>query len=44
MKPIKVDVYKKSYPVYVQPEKAEEAFQDCHLLIYNLTIQQKNKY
>ena len=43
MKPIKVCVYKKSSPVYVQPEKAEESFQDCHLLIYNLTVQQKNK-
>lgn len=43
MKPIKVYVYKKSYPVYVQPEKVEESFQDCHLIIYNLTVQQKDK-
>ena len=43
MKPIKVCVYKKSSPVYVMPEKVKEAFQDYHLLIYNLTVQQKNK-
>jgi hypothetical protein len=42
MKPIKVCVYKKSSPVYVKPEKIEESFQDCHLLIYNLTVQQKD--
>ena len=42
MKPIKVYVYKKSSPVYVQPEKVEESFQDCHLLIYNLTVHQKD--
>ena len=43
MKLIKVCVYKKSSPVYVKPEKVEESFQDCHLLIYNLTVQQKDK-
>lgn len=44
MKPIKVCVYKKSYPVYIpKPEEVEESFQDCHLLIYNLTVQQKDK-
>ena len=43
MKSIKVCVYKKSSPVYVKPEKIEESFQDCHLLIYNLTVQQKDK-
>jgi hypothetical protein len=43
MKPIKVCIYKKFSPVYVQPEKVEESFQDCHLLIYNLTVQQKDK-
>lgn len=43
MKPIKVCVYKKSSPVYVEPDKVEESFQDCHLLIYNLTVQQKDK-
>ena len=36
-------MYKKSSPVYVKPEKVEESFQDCHLLIYNLTVQQKDK-
>ena len=43
MKPIKVCIYKKSSPIYVQSEKIEESFQDCHLLIYNLTVQQKDK-
>ena len=43
MKPIKVCVYKKSSPVYVEPEKIEESFQDCHLIIYNLTDEQKDK-
>jgi hypothetical protein len=43
MKLIKVCVYKKSSPVYVKPEKIEESFQDCCLLIYNLTVQQKDK-
>ena len=43
MKLIKVCVYKKSSPVYVKPEKIEESFQDYRLLIYNLTVQQKDK-
>lgn len=43
MNPIKVYVYKKSSPVYVEPDKVEESFQDCHLLICNLTVQQKDK-
>ena len=43
MKPLKVYVYKKSSPVYVKPEEVEESFQDCHLIIYNLTVQQKDK-
>ena len=43
MKLIKVYVYKKSSPIYVESEKIEESFQDCRLLIYNLTVQQKDK-
>ena len=44
MKPIKVCVYKKSSPVYIpKQEEIEDAFQSCHLLIYNLTVQQKDK-
>ena len=43
MNPIKVYIYKKPSFIYVQPDKVEESFQDCHLLIYNLTAQQKDK-
>lgn len=43
MKQIKVCVYKKSSPVYVKPEEIEESRQNCHLLIFNLTEQQKDK-
>jgi hypothetical protein len=43
MKPIKVCVYKKPLPVYVKPEEVEESRQNCHLLIFNLTEQQKDE-
>jgi len=43
MKPIKVCVYKKASPVYVKPEEIEESRQNCHLLIFNLTEQQKDE-
>ena len=44
MKPIKVCVYKKSSPIYIaKQEEIEDAFQSCHLLIYNLTDEQKDK-
>lgn len=43
MNPIKVYIYKKPSFTYVQSDKVEESFQDCHLIIYNLTVQQKDK-
>lgn len=43
MKPIKVCVYKKDSPVYVKPEEIEESRQNCHLLIFNLSEQQKDE-
>ena len=43
MKPIKAIIYKKPLPVYVKPEEIEESYQNCHLLIFNLTEQQKDE-
>ena len=43
MKSIKAIIYRKSLPVYVKPEEIEESRQDCHLLIFNLTGQQKDE-
>lgn len=43
MKPIKTIIYKKPFPVYIKPEEVEESRQNCHLLIFNLTEQQKDE-
>ena len=43
MKPIKAVIYKKPLPVYVKTEEIEESRQNCHLLIFNLTEQQKDE-
>ena len=43
MKTIKVLVCKNKQPLYSKPEEVEDSFRNCHLLINNLTIQQKNK-
>ena len=43
MKPIKAITYKKTFSVYVKPEEIEGSRQNCHLLIFNLTEQQKDE-
>lgn len=43
MKSIKAIIYKKPLSVYVKTEEIEESRQNCHLLIYNLTEQQKDE-
>ena len=43
MKPIKAIIYKKASSVYVKLEEIEESCQNCHLLIFNLTEQQKDE-
>ena len=43
MKAIKAIIYKKPFPAYVKPEEIEGARQNCHMLIFNLTEQQKDE-
>lgn len=43
MKTIKVCVYKKDYPTFVERNELESSFQNNHLLISNLTKEQKDK-